>query len=84
MTKLIPTISERIRPFDIDSFKKTNSNTSLLKKKTQQEFDIKSWISRSFKEFASNTALHGYNHIVRDDTAAWERYDYFVYLCLFV
>ena len=32
------------------------------------------WVWRIFKEFASSTALHGYNHIVREDTARWERF----------
>lgn len=31
------------------------------------------WIRNSFRQFCNNTALHGYNYIVRDDTAQWER-----------
>lgn len=31
------------------------------------------WFRNSFRQFCSSTALHGYNYIVRDDTAQWER-----------
>lgn len=39
-----------------------------------------SWIVRCFKEFAANTALHGYNHIVRAETSKWERYIFSIFI----
>lgn len=43
---------------------------SLNKVKTITE---ESWLAKHFKEFASNTALHGYIHIVREDSTKCER-----------
>lgn len=72
MTKLatIPTVSERIPT--VDSLKKAKAD-AVKNTKEPNKFDFKTWIKRSFNEFAANTALHGYNHIVRQDTAQWER-----------
>lgn len=35
---------------------------------------IFSWFKRAFREFADNTVLHGYNHIVDDNASKYERY----------
>lgn len=34
---------------------------------------FKAWLKKRAKEFCSVTALHGYGHIIREDTAMWER-----------
>lgn len=78
MTKLIPTISARIEPANVDQLK-IKAIATVDKQSQPNKFDFKLWVSRCFKEFAANTALHGYNHIVREDTAPWERYCYFKY-----
>lgn len=62
MVKVIPSISA-----NLDDSAIVKKNSDKLKDNT------KSWISRCFNDFASNTALHGYNHIVREDTSKWER-----------
>lgn len=41
--------------------------------KNSKSIREESWLVRCFKEFAENTALHGYNHIVREDSTKWER-----------
>lgn len=46
---------------------------SLRKSKNSKSDSEESWLVRCFKEFAKNTALHGYNHIVREDSTKWER-----------
>lgn len=33
------------------------------------------WFKKTFQEFAANTVLHGYNHIVQADTSKYEKYD---------
>lgn len=45
-----------------------------LEKSTQEKSsNEESLVARTFREFASNTALHGYNHIVREGTTKWEK-----------
>lgn len=39
---------------------------------------IFSWFKRAFHEFANNTVLHGYNHIVDDNASKYERYAMYV------
>lgn len=73
MTKILPTISAQVAPISVAQLK-PKANAAAFNKKVQPEkFEFKIWMKRSFKEFATNTALHGYNHIVREDTAMWER-----------
>lgn len=69
----IPTISSRVdenfsnvRRLRVQNF--AIQSESQAKEKQQQH-----WIVRCFKEFAANTALHGYIHIVRPGASKWER-----------
>lgn len=66
----IPTISERVtkkvRKVKRIQVKQAKSSKLLLQPTCKVEEEC--WIVRCFKEFASNTALHGYNHIVREDS----------------
>lgn len=66
MVKVIPTISLNVNDTAAIAVPKTNIRNN---NKTK----AKSWIVRCFKDFAANTALHGYNHIVREDASTWER-----------
>lgn len=69
----IPAISSRVD--------KNFSNVRRLKAQNfaiQSEYQAKEkqqqhWIVRCFEEFAANTALHGYIHIVRPGASKWER-----------
>lgn len=63
----IPTVSSRIKPKKIQ----VNAIKELTTDKAKTKID--SWIVRCFNDFARNTALHGYNHIVREDTSKWEK-----------
>lgn len=67
--KPISTISSRVDN-KLTKVKKIHVQPIPVKKKTVVR---DSWLMRCFKEFAQNTALHGYNHIVRADTSKWER-----------
>lgn len=62
MVKII-TVSEKVSPLP-----------NVKKIAFKRSSGLKDWILKSFKDFASNTALHGYNHIVREGIATWERY----------
>lgn len=62
MVKVVPTISSNVND-------KAVLSVSPLKPKSKAQ----SWIVRCFKDFAANTALHGYSHIVREDASMWER-----------
>lgn len=70
--KKVPTISAHV------SFP---SPASVSKLKTKSEVDEKRkkadspWFVKSFNEFCSATALHGYGYIVRKDAALFERYE---------
>lgn len=69
----IPTISSRMdKNFPkVKGLKVQNAviqSESEAKEKQQQH-----WIVRCFEEFAANTALHGYIHIVRPGASKWER-----------
>lgn len=54
----------------MDSKKKENLKNKEVKK---QEFNFQLWFKNRLKHFCSVTALHGYSHIIRDDTPLWER-----------
>lgn len=67
----IPTISSRVDKKFPKVRRLTVQNTviqSQAKEKQQPH-----WIVRCFKEFAANTALHGYIHIVRPGASKSER-----------
>lgn len=75
MVKVVPisTISDQVSKSSA-KVKKIHGHVKQSKflksvKKVQKD----SWIVRCFNEFAENTALHGYNHIVREDSSKWER-----------
>lgn len=67
MVKVIPTLSASVYANDKGSIVAPPSGIAKTNSKA------KSWIVRCFKDFAANTALHGYNHIVREDASNWER-----------
>lgn len=66
----IQTVSERVskNAVKINRIRKKPVRVTREKKSYEE-----SWYVRYFKEFASNTALHGYNHIVRENSTKWER-----------
>lgn len=73
VTPLIPTISHEISA-QVHNIKKIQlkalkHNATNKKPKTQKV----AWIWKHFKEFSANTALHGYNHIVRNNSTKCER-----------
>lgn len=76
MVKVVPiaTISDRVAMNSVQMknvhLKKPKIRKTLKNSKSKRQ---ESWIVKSFKEFAANTALHGYNHIVREDATKWER-----------
>lgn len=51
----------------------SNPKTVQLLKSKKQKFNFYLWLKNRIKEFCSVTALHGYAHIIREDTALWER-----------
>lgn len=42
-------------------------------KQPEKKFNFTKWMLNRMKEYCSVTALHGYAHIIREDTALWER-----------
>lgn len=72
MVKVVPirTISERVSN-NLLKIKRVHVKSARLSK--PKKANDESWFVRYFKEFATNTALHGYNHIVREDSTKWER-----------
>lgn len=73
MVKVIPisTISDRVSK-SVPKVRKIYVKQSKLTK-TSKPTPKQSWLHRCFNEFAANTALHGYNHIVRENSTKWER-----------
>lgn len=73
MVKVIPisTISDRVSK-NVLKVRKIHVKQSKLPK-NPKSIPKESWLQRCFKEFAENTALHGYNHIVRENSTKWER-----------
>lgn len=67
----IPTISGRVgsSPLKVRKIRVKPLEKSTQEKSSNEE----SLVARTFREFASNTALHGYNHIVREGTTKWEK-----------
>ncbi|XP_055295176.1 sodium channel protein Nach-like [Sitodiplosis mosellana] len=77
MVKVLPisTISDRVHNSTIKVRRfhvKPSLKLPRLSKHSKTTGD-KSWFVRCFKEFAENTALHGYNHIVREESTKGER-----------
>lgn len=73
MVKAVPIsiISDRVDSNPIKVRKiRVKSQEQLKNEESSKKGSI---ITRTFKEFAANTALHGYNHIVRDGTTKWEK-----------
>lgn len=70
----IPTISDRVghKVFKVKRAQVKLAKLSKLSSRPKK-LEGESWVVRYFKEFAANTALHGYNHIVREDSTKWER-----------
>lgn len=70
----IPTISGRVshKVFKVKRARVKSARLSKLSSRPKNSAG-ESWVVRYFKEFAANTALHGYNHIVREDSTKWER-----------
>lgn len=69
----IPTISSRVD----QNFPKVKRlklrNAVIPTEKSTKGKPKPHWIVRCFKDFAANTALHGYIHIVRPGASKWER-----------
>lgn len=56
--------------------KKINNGDSFVKSKKLPKttsLNFFQWFLQQLKSFCSVTALHGYNHIVKEDSALWER-----------
>lgn len=68
----IATISNRIHNNTLRGRKVKVKPSSKLSKNTKS-VRKESCLMRCLKEFAKNTALHRYNHIVREDSTKWER-----------
>ncbi|XP_031617478.1 sodium channel protein Nach-like [Contarinia nasturtii] len=68
----VQTISGRVQSKWM-KVKKVHVNSQSKIGKCTKTVPEESCLARRFKEFASNTALHGYNHIVREDSTKWER-----------
>lgn len=71
VTPFIPTISREINGTELKAKKIYVEASKRMNKKSKMQKT--SWIWQHFKEFSANTALHGYNHIVRNDTTKCER-----------
>lgn len=74
VTPSIPTLSREISDRELKAkkiqVKALKPTTTHKKTKAQKKI---AWISQHFKEFSANTALHGYNHIVRNESTKCER-----------
>lgn len=72
VTPSIPTISQEIsgKELKVKKIQVKALKPTINKKPKIQKI---AWIWQHFKEFSENTALHGYNHIVRNDSTKCER-----------
>lgn len=69
----IPTISSRLDK-NFHKVRRIKVQNGVIPFESQaKEKQQEHWIVRCFKEFAANTALHGYIHIVRPGASKWER-----------
>lgn len=68
----IPTISRQISDKEFN-FKKIQVKAAIKRIDKRSTIEKTSWIWQHFKDFSANTALHGYNHIVQNDTTKCER-----------
>lgn len=69
----IPTISSRADK-NVPKGRRLNVQNAAIQSESQaQEKEQQHWAVRCFKEFAMNTALHGWVHIVRPGSSKWER-----------